>query len=146
VIYPEKAYIAAGQALAQATTEQAAKARARIIDLMTSTEQPADQARARELAASGEEEPPGLTPLFLTGCETDPSRAFSQNQPTPKPKMLPQQNNPLTQAYVSSTRVTTHEGMVQAARLIRELEKSRSGCEIDQCKLAAEVLIERKLA
>lgn len=60
--------------------------------------------------------------------------------------MLPQQDNPLTRAYVSSTRVTTHEGMVQAARLIHELEKSRTGCEIDQCKLAAEVLVERKLA
>jgi hypothetical protein len=62
MIYPEKAYRAAGQALARATTERAAKARARIIDLMTSAEQPADQARARELAADGEEEPPGLVP------------------------------------------------------------------------------------
>lgn len=67
------------------------------------------------------------------------------NQKT-KSKMFPQANNPLTQAYVLSTRVTTHESLVQAARLIRELEKSRTGCEIDQCKLAAEVLIERKLA
>jgi len=58
VIYPEKAYIAAGQALARATTEQATRARARIIDLMTSTEQPADQAHARQLASDGEEEPP----------------------------------------------------------------------------------------
>ena len=82
MIYPEKAYIAAGQALAAAATEQAAKTRARIIDLMTSTEQPADQARARELAASGEEEPPGLgaAPFFLTGCEADPSWPFFQNQ------------------------------------------------------------------
>jgi hypothetical protein len=60
--------------------------------------------------------------------------------------MFPQANNPLTQAYVLSTRVTTHESLVQAARLIHELEKSRTGCEIDQCKLAAEVLIERRLA
>jgi hypothetical protein len=70
MIYPEKAYTAAGQALARATTEQAAKARARIIDLMTSAEQPADRARARELAADGEEEPPAVapdwgTPLFF---------------------------------------------------------------------------------
>jgi hypothetical protein len=60
--------------------------------------------------------------------------------------MFPQANNPLTQAYVLSTRVTTQESMMQAARLIRELEKSRTSCEIDQCKLAAEVLIERKMA
>ena len=66
MIYPEKAYIAAGQALARATTEQATKTRARIIDQMVKTEQPADQARARKLAADGEEEPPdwGPPPFF----------------------------------------------------------------------------------
>ena len=73
-------------------------------------------------------------------------RNFTHPNQKTKFKMFPQQNNPLTQAYVSSTRVTTHDGMVQAARLIHELEKSRTGCEIDQCKLAAEVLVERKLA
>ena len=85
MIYPEKAYIAAGQALARATTEQATKARARIIELMTSTEQPADQARARELAASGEEERPAWALIFFTGCEADPSWPFFQN-PTNQPK------------------------------------------------------------
>lgn len=67
MIYPEKAYIAAGQALARATTEQAAKARARIIDAMVNAETPADQTRARQLAADGEEEPPGLGlgPIFF---------------------------------------------------------------------------------
>lgn len=60
--------------------------------------------------------------------------------------MFPQQNNPLTRAYILSTRVTTHESLVQAARLIRELESTRTSCEIDQCKLAAEVLVERKMA
>jgi hypothetical protein len=150
MIYPEKAYTAAGQALARATTEQAAKARARIIELMTYTEQPADRARARELATEGEEEPPGLgarlgpPPFFLSGCEADPSPPFSQTKI--QNQMFPQANNPLTQAYVLGTRVTTHESMAQAARLIRELEKSRTGCEIDQCKLAAEVLVERKQA
>jgi hypothetical protein len=85
--YTEKAYISAGQALARATTERAAKARARIIDLMINTEQPADQARARQLVTEGEEEPPGLPALFfLSGCETDPSRQFFQNQPNQKPK------------------------------------------------------------
>ena len=92
--YTEKAYIAAGQALARATTEQAAKARARIIGLMVSAEQPADQARARQLVTEGEEEPPGLVPdapalIFLSGCETDPSWPFSQNQPNQKPKCSP---------------------------------------------------------
>jgi hypothetical protein len=84
--YTEKAYIAAGQALARATTEQAAKARARILDLMVNAEQPADQARARQLAANGEEEPPdrvGPHLFFLTGCEADPSlQFFKPNQKT----------------------------------------------------------------
>jgi hypothetical protein len=68
MIYTEKAYTAAGQALARAATEQATKARARIIRLMIEAEQPADQARARELVADGEEEPPdwrrARTPFF----------------------------------------------------------------------------------
>jgi hypothetical protein len=58
MIYTEKSYIAAGQALARASTEQATKARARIIRLMIDAEQPADRARARELVAEGEAEPP----------------------------------------------------------------------------------------
>ena len=58
MIYTEKSYIAAGQALAGASTEQAAKARARIIRLMIDAEQPDDRARARELVAEGEAEPP----------------------------------------------------------------------------------------
>ena len=62
MIYPEKAYTAAGQALARAATEQATKTRARIIRLMIETEQPADQARARELVADGEEECPARFP------------------------------------------------------------------------------------
>lgn len=73
-------------------------------------------------------------------------RDFTHPNRKLKFKMFPQQNNPLTQAYILSTRVTTHEDLVQAARLIRELESSRTSCEIDQCKLAAEVLIERKMA
>lgn len=73
-------------------------------------------------------------------------RNFANTNPNSKSKMLPQQNNPLTQAYILSTRVTTHESLVQAARLIHELEKGKTGCEVDQCKLAAEVLIERKMA
>lgn len=86
MIYPEKAYIAAGQALARAATEQATKARARIIDLMTSTEQPADQPRARELAASGEGEPPGLGAarphFFLQAARLIRAGRFSKTQPT----------------------------------------------------------------
>lgn len=82
MIYTEKAYTAAGHALARASTEQAAKARARIIEMMVNTEAPADRARARELVADGEEEPPGPggTPFFLTGCEADPCPPFAQTK------------------------------------------------------------------
>lgn len=58
MIYPEKAYIAAGRALAKATTQQATKTRARIIALMIQAEQPADRDRARQLADAGADEPP----------------------------------------------------------------------------------------
>jgi hypothetical protein len=61
-------------------------------------------------------------------------------------KPFPEQNNPLTLALIQSTRAKTHEDMVQAARLIRALEFKLTGCEVDRCRLAAEVLIERKLA
>jgi hypothetical protein len=56
--------------------------------------------------------------------------------------IFPKADHPLTLAYIAGARAATHDAMVQAARLIRELEK-RSGCEVDACKLAAEVLIER---
>jgi hypothetical protein len=80
MIYTEKAYTAAGQALARAATERAAKTRARIIDLMINTEQPADQARARELVAGGEEEPPDWahTPFFLQAARLIRANGFTQ--------------------------------------------------------------------
>ena len=88
MIYPEKAYISAAQALARAATEQAYKTRARIIELMINAEQPADRARARELVGE-EEEPPdqGLDPIFLTGCEADPCAAIPGQKPKPKSKI-----------------------------------------------------------
>lgn len=67
MIYPEKAYISAGQALARAATQKAAATRARIIALMIDAEAPADRDRAKKLAADGEEEPPrswGQPPFF----------------------------------------------------------------------------------
>jgi hypothetical protein len=63
-----------------------------------------------------------------------------------KMKTFPESDNPLTLALIQSTRAKTHEDMVQAARLIRALEFKLTGCEVDRCRLAAEVLIERKLA
>jgi hypothetical protein len=60
--------------------------------------------------------------------------------------IFPESKNPLTLALIQSTRVQTHEQMIQAARLIRALESRAIGCEVDRCRLAAEVLIERRQA
>lgn len=59
--------------------------------------------------------------------------------------MVPMQNHPLTRAHMMGARATTHQSLAQAARLIRELEKRESEQTIAACKLAAEVLIERKM-
>jgi len=65
--------------------------------------------------------------------------------PAPSARAFPESDHPLTLALIQSTRATTHIDMVQAARLIRALESKLTGCEVDRCRLAAEVLIERKL-
>lgn len=59
--------------------------------------------------------------------------------------MVPMQNHPLTRAHMMGARATTHQSLAQAARLIRELEKRETEQTIAACKLAAEVLIERKM-
>lgn len=59
--------------------------------------------------------------------------------------MVPMQDHPLTRAHMMGARATTHQSLAQAARLIRELEKRETEQTIAACKLAAEVLIERKV-
>lgn len=59
--------------------------------------------------------------------------------------MLPNQNHPLTDAYIRSATIHTHEAMREASRLIAVLEGATDATTRAQCKLAAEVLIERKL-
>jgi|GEM_PF-4130854 len=73
-------------------------------------------------------------------------RPRQSNAPAPSAGGFPEAQNPLTLALIQSTRVKTHEQMIQAARLIRALEDQLTGCEVDRCRLAAEVLIERKQA
>ena len=58
-------------------------------------------------------------------------------------KKFPEHDNPLTLALIQGARAQTHDDMVQAARLIRVLESKLTGCEVDRCRLAAEVLMER---
>jgi hypothetical protein len=60
-------------------------------------------------------------------------------------KPMPNQNHPLTRAYMLGARATTPAAMTDAMRLIRACELGVDQLTIDQCKLAAEVLIERKM-
>lgn len=60
-------------------------------------------------------------------------------------EMLPNQNHPLTRAYMLGARSTTPAAMTEAMRLIRACETGADQLTIDQCKLAAEFLLERKM-
>lgn len=59
--------------------------------------------------------------------------------------MLPNENHPLTRAYMMGARSTTTAAYNEALRLIRACERDADQLTIDQCKLAAEVLLERKM-
>lgn len=59
--------------------------------------------------------------------------------------MLPNQNHPLTRAYMLGALSTSQSAYSEALRLIRSSEEAADQITIDQCKLAAEVLIERKM-
>ena len=59
--------------------------------------------------------------------------------------MLPNQNHPLTRAYMLGARATSPQAMSEAMRLIRACEIGVDQLTIDQCKLAAEVMIERRM-
>jgi len=60
-------------------------------------------------------------------------------------KQMPNQNHPLTRAYILGARATSTAAYAEAMRLIRACETEADQLTIDQCKLAAEVLIERKM-
>ena len=57
--------------------------------------------------------------------------------------MIPQHDHPLTLAYIASVRAKSHDQMREAARLIAALEQLCSDTVRAQCKLAAEVTLER---
>ena len=59
--------------------------------------------------------------------------------------MLPNQNHPLTRAYMLGARATSPQAMTDAMRLIAACEGQADQLTIDQCKLAAEVMLERKM-
>ena len=59
---------------------------------------------------------------------------------------FPQHNHPLTLAYIAGARATTPQAMRDAMAIIRSCETDADPILLAQCKLAAEVLIERRLA
>ena len=76
--------------------------------------------------------------------ETDAAHAF-ETAARLIARQLPQQNHPLTRAYMVGARSTTQSAYAEALRLIRACETDADQLTIDQCKLAAEVMIERKM-
>jgi hypothetical protein len=74
-------------------------------------------------------------------CETEADQLIARELS----KMLPNQNHPLTRAYMLGARATSPQAMTEAMRLIRACEGAADQLTIDQCKLAAEVMIERKM-
>ena len=70
-------------------------------------------------------------------CETDADFLIA--------RQMPNQNHPLTRAYMLGARATSPAAMTEAMRLIRACETGVDQLTIDQCKLAAEVLLERKM-
>ena len=59
--------------------------------------------------------------------------------------MIPKHDHPLTLAYINAATSRTHEAMVAAMLLARSLEKDASPQLLAQCKLAAEVVVERQM-
>jgi hypothetical protein len=60
--------------------------------------------------------------------------------------MLPHQTHPLTLAHIAGARAKTHQAMADATRLILALEREATEQTIAACRVAAEILIERKQA
>ena len=59
--------------------------------------------------------------------------------------MMPMQDHPLTLALVAGARATTHEAIRQAMLLAKQMANGLTPTQVEQCKLAADVLIEREI-
>lgn len=58
--------------------------------------------------------------------------------------MIPEHDNPLTHAYLAGVKATTHNEMMSAMKLAKQLEKGKSETLIAACQLAAEWLLEHR--
>lgn len=59
--------------------------------------------------------------------------------------MLPMQNHPLTLAMLAGAQATTQDAIRHSMMIARQLARELTPTQVEQCKLAAEVLIERKM-
>lgn len=59
--------------------------------------------------------------------------------------MLPMENHPLTSLLLAAARATHHDAMRQFLLLARQMQKEMTPTQVEQCKLAADVLIERQI-
>ena len=57
--------------------------------------------------------------------------------------MLPMRDHPLTALLLAGARSTTPEAMRQAVMLARDMAAQMKPVEVEQCRLAADILIER---
>jgi hypothetical protein len=57
---------------------------------------------------------------------------------------FPEANHPLTRAYLIGAKARTHEQMRDTLRLVKALEARSTEQHKAACKLAAEILLERK--
>lgn len=58
-------------------------------------------------------------------------------------RKFPMQDHPLTALLLAGARSTTAEAMRQATMLARQLAEKMNPVEVEQCRLAADVLLER---
>lgn len=58
--------------------------------------------------------------------------------------MIPEHDNPLTHAYIAGAKASTHNEMMSAMKLAKQLEKGKTPMLIAACQLAAEWLLERR--
>ena len=58
-------------------------------------------------------------------------------------KPFPMSDHPLTKALIAGAQAKNHQAMSQATLLARDIARDLAPVQVEQCKLAAEVLIER---
>jgi hypothetical protein len=58
--------------------------------------------------------------------------------------MIPEHDNPLTHAYVAGAKAKTHNEMMSAMKLAKQLEQGKTNTLIAACQIAAEWLLDHR--